>query len=66
VPALLMGLMAIGWSVNDNFSWMNGTNYIPLYSKDQMRPAWHDWEQLRENIGSSETIAYTRAQGKKP
>jgi len=42
------------------------TDQMRLYSEDQMRPAWHDWEQLKGNIESSETITYTHTRGKKP
>jgi len=31
---------------------------MKLYSDDRMRPAWHDWDQLKDHIESSETITY--------
>jgi acyl-homoserine-lactone acylase len=40
------------------------TDQMSLYSQDRVRPAWHDWEQLKGNIESSETVTYTRAEGK--
>ncbi len=36
------------------------SDQMRLYSDDRMRPAWHDWHQLKDHIESSETIIYTR------